>query len=110
MSLVLSQVEGIIDSRDYEAVRVVLRQEPLRNLRKTSKALMKYLPSADFQAKYETAYQSMLEALDELDFRAIQRIRKEGIPKEGVVDNQMQDVLKSLISRLSIMVTVAAGA
>jgi len=107
MSLVLSQVEGIIDNRDYEAVRGVLRQEPLRNLRKTSKALMKYLPSTDTQAKYEKAYQSMLDAVDDLDFKAIQRSRKEGIPKVGVTDTEFQLALKSVISRLDGMIKVA---
>ena len=107
MSLVLSQVEGIIDNRDYEAVRGVLRQEPLRNLRKTSKALMKYLPSTDTQAKYEKAYQSMLDAVDDLDFKAIQRTRKEGIPKVGVTDTEFQLALKSVISRLDGMIKVA---
>lgn len=41
MSYVLKQCDQIIDNRDYESIRGILRQEPLRTLRKTSKALQK---------------------------------------------------------------------
>ena len=41
MNYVLKQCDQIIDNRDYESIRGILRQEPLRTLRKTSKALQK---------------------------------------------------------------------
>ena len=41
MGYVLKQCDQIIENRDYESIRGILRQEPLRTLRKTSKALQK---------------------------------------------------------------------
>jgi len=106
MSFVLRNVEDIINNRDYEDIRSVLRQEPVRNLRKTSKYLKKYLPSKDIQEKYEVSYQTMISAVDDLDFKATQRFRKEGVPKEGEQDSELLNILKTVILKLDEMISV----
>jgi hypothetical protein len=106
MEFVLEKVGTIIENRDYEAIRGVLRQEPLRNLRKTSKTLERFLPSKEIQNKFEESYRDMIDALDDLDYLATTRFRKEGVPKEGVPDTPLLNDLKTVISKLDEMIKV----
>ena len=70
MLFVLENLETEIDKKDYENIRGVFRQEPLRTLRKTCRSLKKYLPSTDIQEKFESNYQKMISAVDDFDFIA----------------------------------------
>ena len=106
MSYVLENLNDIIEKREYESIRAVLRQDPLRQLRKTSKALKRFLSSQEIQAKYEESYQSMIDAIDDLDFTANQRFRKEGVPKEGLQDTQLTQQLKTAVIKLNEMIDI----
>lgn len=106
MYYVLSQVDKIIEDKDYESVRGILRQEPLRTLRKTSKTLQKFLPSKELQEKYQASYAQMIDAVDELDFLATSRIRKEGVPKEGQRDSKVLEVLGKATKHLGDMLAL----
>lgn len=106
MSYVLKQCDQIIDNRDYDSIRGILRQEPLRTLRKTSKSLQKFLPSKELQDQYQGYYSKMIDAVDDLDFLATTRVRKEGLPKEGVKDTKIFEVLDKAVSNLESMLAL----
>merc|ERR1711907_825636 len=106
MDYVLRQCDQIIENRDYESIRGILRQEPLRTLRKTSKALQKFLPSQELQDRYQGYYRQMIDAVDDLDFLATSRVRKEGLPKEGDKDVKIFQVLDKAVTNLDAMLAL----
>lgn len=108
MLFVFEKFEDIVSNRDYDLIRSTLRQEPLRTLRKTCKTLEKYLPSKDVQDKFEASYSKMIDAVDDLDYFASKRIRKEDIPMENKPDTEILNSLKKVISNLNDMINVAS--
>ena len=109
MLFVLENLETEIDKKDYENIRGVFRQEPLRTLRKTCRSLKKYLPSTEIQEKFESNYQKMISAVDDFDFVATKRFRKDGIPNEGVKDTELLNLLKEIVEKLNLLIKSSAA-
>lgn len=57
---------NLVENGDYSTIRKGLRQEPVIDLRKTCKNLMKYLP-ADQASPFKRAYEEMIDSLNDLD-------------------------------------------
>jgi len=62
-----------------------------------------FLPSKDLQDQYQGYYNKMIDAVDDLDFLATSRVRKEGLPKEGVKDVKIFEVLNKAATNLDAM-------
>ena len=66
IELELRKFPGYLESRDYQALRSSLRKEPSIYLRKTCKALAKYLPSDDSKI-FLNSYQQVIKSINQLD-------------------------------------------
>ena len=48
----------------------------------------------------------MIDAVDDLDYLATTRVRKEGVPKEGVKDTKIFQVLDTAVTNLDAMLSL----
>ena len=67
---------------------------------------VKFLPSQELQDKYQGYYSKMIDAVDDLDYLATTRVRKEGVPKEGVKDTKIFQVLDTAVTNLDAMLSL----
>jgi hypothetical protein len=98
-----------ISNGDYASFRQALRQSPAADLRKTCRLLKKYLPS-EVQGRYQSAYDVMIDAVNEMDVTAFKRMQGEGLPKKGKTDEQMKDLLSQATEKLQVLVEIASSA
>lgn len=79
----------LLEKKEYAAVRSQLRQEPAKSLRKTCRALRKYLDAAS-QTSFDVKYEALIDSIARLDVLLLRRTQGEGA--EAVLTGAQRDV------------------
>jgi len=98
----LDELIALDEDRGYEASRIALRKEPVKNLRKAASKMIALLPEGDAKRAQAAAYEKIKANLEALDSGCRPEAGHEAVPEKlGALKGDLDELLL-LYSRVSL--------